>query len=287
MYLLHVLTIAAAYVTVCAGSYLMIRGAGAVSLAQGALLGIGAYAIAIGSVNLGFPYWISLLIGVALSFVASLVLAQLSIRLQGDYLVISTISFQLVLYEVALNFSRLTNGPMGIVGVPRPELFGISFEADVGLLTLSIAFATAALAVAYGLKKSPFGSILSAVREQPTIATSLGYNVRSIKVQVAALGGIFAGLSGVILAGSIRFVDPSTMALGESLLILSIVVLAGDRVITGTLFGVLVVVVAPELLRFIGFSAPTVGYARGMVYGLLLMLAARGTFLCAPRLRNA
>ena len=283
MYLLHILTLAAAYVTVCAGSYLMIRGAGAVSLGQGALLGIGAYAIAIGSAKFALPFALSLFLGIMLSYVASLVLAYLSIRLNGDYFVISTLSFQLVLHEIALNFDQLTNGPMGIAGVPRPELLGFSLESDGLLLTFAVTCAVAALFVASTIKRSLFGSILAAVREQPTIATSLGYNVRRIKSQVCGLGGIFAGMGGAILASSTLFVDPSVMALGESLLILSIVVLAGDRVIAGTLFGVLIVVVAPELLRFIGFSAPTVGYARGISYGLLLMLAARGSLFSKAR----
>nr|WP_256091460.1 branched-chain amino acid ABC transporter permease [Candidatus Thiosymbion oneisti] len=273
--------LAAAYVTVCAGSYLMVRSAGAISLGQGALLGIGAYAIAIGSAEFGLPYWVSLVSAVGLSSLAGLVLAHLSIRLQGDYLVISTLSFQLVLYEIALNFTGLTNGPMGIVGVPRPELLGMSFESESWLLGFALVVAIAALAVASTVQRSPFGSVLVAVREQPTIATATGYSVRSIKAQVCALGGVFAGMGGAVIAGATRFVDPSVMALGESLLILSIIVLAGNRVIIGTLFGVAIVVIAPELLRFVGFSAPAVGYARGITYGLLLTLAARGSLFSA------
>lgn len=253
----------------------MIRGAGAVSLAQGAFLGIGAYSVSIGCVLLGLYYWQALLYGIIISLAASLILAHMSIRLQGDYLVISTLSFQLVMHEVTLNFDEFTHGPMGIPKVPRPEIFEGLINPEFSLLFFSLFCAVLALFSLFILWDSPFGKILVAVRENPTLAIATGNNVRRAKIESCAYGAVFSTFGGAIIVSITRFVDPSFFSLGESLLILAVVVLAGNRPVQGILWGVLIIIVLPESLRFIGFSAPSIGYARGICYGFILILTAR------------
>jgi branched-chain amino acid transport system permease protein len=255
----------------------MIRGAGSVSLAQGALLGIGAYSIGIGCVKFGLPFWLAFILGIIFSIFASLVLAHFSLRLFGDYLVISTLSFQLVLHEVALNFHQWTNGPMGIPNIPRPEILGFSLKSDLSLLSFSLICASLALWSLSVLWNSPYGKTLIAVRENPTIAMATGNNVERAKIEACAYGAIWAAIGGVILVSITRFVDPSFFGLGESLLILAVVVLAGNRPVPGILWGVSITVIAPELLRFVDFSAPTIGYARGICYGVILIITARSS----------
>jgi branched-chain amino acid transport system permease protein len=272
-FILHLLTTASAYLIICAGARVMIREAGGVSLAQGALAGIGSYALAIGSTKLGWPASVAIAVGIAGASAAAVLLSWISLRLEGDYLVISTLAFQLVLAAAATNFSEVTNGPMGITGVGRPRFLG--FSDSFSLFVLSAACAVAALAAVHVIRKAAFGRLLVAARDAPTLVVATGNSVLRIRIEAGFFGGVCAGIGGAILASLNRFVDPASMAIGESLLVLAVAVISGSRPVLGVVGGVALLVTGPELLRFVGFSAPAVGYARAICYGCVLVLATR------------
>ena len=96
---------------------------GQINLAQAAFFAIGAYAVGLGTVDFGAPFWLCLVAGMALAFIAGGLLGVSTLRLGGHYLAMVTISFQQILTITLINAPALTHGPDGVSGIGRPAGF--------------------------------------------------------------------------------------------------------------------------------------------------------------------
>jgi branched-chain amino acid transport system permease protein len=119
---------------------------------------------------------------------------------------------------------------------------------------------------------SPFGRILRAIREDETAALAVGKNVNKYKIIVFAIGAFFAGIAGSLYAHYITFIDPSSFTVMESITILLMVVFGGMGSLSGSFIGAAVLVILPELLRFVGMPSSIAAPLRQMIYGLLLVV---------------
>ena len=117
---------------------------------------------------------------------------------------------------------------------------------------------------------SPFGRILQGIREDEIVTAALGKDVNRHKVIVFMIGAFFAGIAGSLYAHYITFIDPSSFTIMESITILLMVVFGGMGSIKGSFVGAVVLVVLPELLRFLGLPSSIAAPLRQMIYGLLL-----------------
>ena len=119
---------------------------------------------------------------------------------------------------------------------------------------------------------SPFGRILRAIREDETAALAVGKDVNKYKIIVFAIGAFFAGIAGSLYAHYITFIDPSSFTVMESITILLMVVFGGMGSLSGSFIGAAVLVILPELLRFVGMPSSIAAPLRQMIYGLLLVI---------------
>ena len=118
---------------------------------------------------------------------------------------------------------------------------------------------------------SPFGRILRAIREDETAVSAVGRNVDKYKIIVFVIGAFFAGIAGSLYAHYITFIDPSSFTVMESITILLMVVFGGMGSLKGSFVGAAVLVILPELLRFMGMPSSIAAPLRQMIYGLLLV----------------
>lgn len=95
--------------------------AGQVSLAQAAFFGIGSYATALGTLNLGLSFWLAAPLGIALAVVVAIGFGLPTLRLKGPYFVISTLGFGEIVRLLLLNWENVTRGPNGLPGIPAPD----------------------------------------------------------------------------------------------------------------------------------------------------------------------
>ncbi len=248
-YGLYILSMWAIMSIAAIGLNLTLGYAGQVSLAQGAFVGIGAYAAAIITTQ-GWPLVAALVVAVALCFVIGWLLGYPALRVQHHYLAFVTLAFSTLAYLVFRNEEWLTKGIYGITGVPRPTLFGWPLVAPLRFYYFCLAALGIVFAGAWWLVRSPWGRAFMALRENPMRAMSLGVDTRRYTLMAFAIGSSLGGVAGVLYAPLVEFIDPTPFTLGLSLNLLMMVIVGGSGFLFGPLLGALISVLLPEWLRF-------------------------------------
>ncbi|MGH8754849.1 MAG: branched-chain amino acid ABC transporter permease, partial [Burkholderiales bacterium] len=158
---------------------------------------------------------------------------------------------------------NITNGPQGVNKIDAVsfgefslnqthQLFGINFSPVHNYYYLFLALTILVIFISMRLQDSRIGRAWVAVREDEVAAQAMGINTRNIKLLAFAIGASFGGVSGGLFAGFQGFISPESFTLIESIMILCMVVLGGMGNIAGVVLGVVLLVVLPEALRYIG-----------------------------------
>ncbi len=248
---------------------------GLLSLAHAAFYGIGAYLSALLALRAGWGFVPALVLAILGAVLASLVVAYPSLRLRGDYFLLATLAFQTIVYAVLYNAVEWTEGPMGLRGVPPPEIFGVAFDTlGAQFLLTSAVTITVVLAVAW-LGSSPFGRALRALRDDELAARALGKDIVGLKVWAFALSGALAAVAGALYAAYVGFIDPTSFQLADSIYVLGLVLLGGSGNLRGPILGAVMMQALPELLRFAGIPDTVAPYLQQILYGLLLVIMMR------------
>lgn len=274
-YAFHILTMIAIYVTLGLSMNLIVGFGGKLSLCHAAFYGIGAYVYALLVIDAGFPFWVALPSAILASGVSALVIGAVALRMQGDFFVLATLGFQTMVFVVLYNWVGLTKGPYGIAGIPRPELFGFSFNAPWAMFLLAAILAAIVWWLCLRLAQSPFGRTLKAVRDDAIAAQSLGKSPFRFTLAAFTFGGAFAALAGGLFAVYASYIDPTSFTLDESVFVLCVVIIGGAGTVRGPVVGAIVLVLLPELLRFVGLPDAIAANLRQIIYGLLLVLMMR------------
>ncbi|MBC6951995.1 branched-chain amino acid ABC transporter permease, partial [candidate division KSB1 bacterium] len=156
-YLLHILILINIYIIIAISLNLIAGYTGILSIAHAAFYGVGAYVAALFAVNFGTPFLLNLIIAMAMAGAVAAVVAFPSLRIHDDYLVIATFGFQMILFSIFNNWVGLTRGPLGIPGIPQPNIFGFAITSHVEYLALSGVCALAVYFFAKRVIESPFG----------------------------------------------------------------------------------------------------------------------------------
>ena len=271
-YLIHILIISGIYIILTLSLNLIIGFTGLAALGHIAFACVGAYTSSLLALNLGVSPWIGLIIGAIFASVLGAIVSFPSLRLKGDYLAIATFGLGVIVYSIAKNWVGLTRGPMGLPGIPAFKIFGYEINNVWAYLVLVLIFVVITYVVIRNITKSPFGRILTAVREDEIAAEAMGKNVNKYKLVVFVVGAFFAGITGSLYAHYISFIDPSSFTIMESIAVLLMVVFGGMASLEGSFIGASVLVIFPELLRFLGLPSSIAAPLRQMIYGLLLVV---------------
>ncbi|WP_114394373.1 high-affinity branched-chain amino acid ABC transporter permease LivM [Oleisolibacter albus] len=270
-YVLDIGMTALIYILLGMGLNVTVGLAGLLDLGFVAFYAIGAYTFALLSKFFGFGFWLSLPLSglVAASF--GVLLSLPILRLRGDYLAIVTLGFGEITRIILLNWQSLTGGPNGVSGIPRPSLFGLSFDrrppeglgsfhevtgiafsGEHRLMFLYFVALGLVLVASWGvwrLRHLPIGRSWEALREDEIACRSLGINPTASKVSAYATGAFLGGLAGCFFAARQGFVSPESFTFIESALILAIVVLGGMGSQIGVVIAALFIVLLPEFAR--------------------------------------
>lgn len=238
--------------------------AGQISLGHIAFYGIGAYTSALLCVNFGVSVWVGILAAFVVSMLFGLLIAIPTLKLSGGYLAILTMSFAEIIRLILLNWTSVTRGPMGILNIPKPSLFGYTIKSSGAFLYLVLTVAIIVYIGLYNLIHSRFGRNLQALRDDEISSESMGINVYRYKVIAFVISTGVAGVAGALFASYMEFIDPSSFISDESTVILSMVVLGGMGNMNGSIIAAALLTILPEALR--SFSD-----YRMLVYGVVLV----------------
>jgi branched-chain amino acid transport system permease protein len=270
-YFIHLAILVGIYLILALSLQLALGYTGLINLGHIAFFAIGAYTSALLTLN-GIPFIIAIILAGIISASFGFLLSIPTNKLKGDYLALATLAFTFVVYAVTLNWTSLTRGPLGLPGIPKPSILGLSFSSNISFLFLTIIIALAVYLIIKRLVDSPFGKVLEATRDNELATKVLGKNTFKIKSIALATSAFFAGIAGSLYAHYITYIDPSSFTIMQLIPILCIVIIGGLASLKGTIIATIILILLPEPLRFIGFPSSVVGPMRQIIYALILLL---------------
>lgn len=257
---LLMLTSVLLYIVVCLGLNIQFGYAGVVNFAGAAFFGIGCYTAAVLTTYTALPHLLVVLGGGLMAALIGSLLILPVLRTYGHYAALITIAFG-ILFRVFLEVNDALGGPQGMK-LPGMEIFGwklndsvqfgeteISFYANYVLLALVMA--AVAFMLVRRLERSWIGLALDAVRLDETASAAFGIDVARWKIIAFTLGNFLAGLAGSVYAMMTGFVAPNAFTFGDSLILVSIVILGGIGNPWGLTVATAIVIMLPEKLQFI------------------------------------
>jgi branched-chain amino acid transport system permease protein len=266
-YLLDLAILILTYVMLGWGLNIVVGLAGLLDLGYVAFYAVGAYSFALLATNFGLGFWVCLPMAGLFAALWGVMLGFPVLRLRGDYLAIVTLAFGEIIRIVLLNWYDFTGGPNGVLGIPKPTLFGLEFSRGEGgfadyfgleystvqrfvfLYYIILALALLTNFVTLRLRKLPVGRAWEALREDEIACRSLGINTVNVKLTAFATGAMFGGFAGAFFATRQGFISPESFTFIESAIILAIVVLGGLGSQLGVVIASVVMIGGIELLR--------------------------------------
>jgi len=249
---------------------------GLVNLGAVAFFAVGAYTSALLAVG-GVSLLLAWPAGVVLAAVAGAALALVALRLREDYLAIVTLGFAEVLRLFLLNEAWLTRGANGVTAIPRPLHAWFPGQYDLFYLILVLVAVGLVYAVLERVRRSPFGRVLRAIREDAQVAAFAGKDVLRFKVKAFALGGALAGLAGALYAHYSSYIVPEIYVPLLTIYIFLALTAGGIGNNLGAVIGAFVVVFFLESTRFLigvipWLTAEQLAALREFLVGLGLLL---------------
>jgi branched-chain amino acid transport system permease protein len=271
-YYVHILIMAGIFAILALSLNLLLGYTGQLSLGHAAFFGIGAYTSALLALRLNWPGWAGLVAAVVLAGIAGYGIGKISLKLRGAYFVLVTISFAGVIYLVSVNWMELTNGPLGLPGVPPlevtiPGLLNLSFRSKPAYYYVVLTVAAGAYFVCSRLVHSRIGRAFIALRENEALAESVGINVTRYLVLAAVVSAAMAGAAGSLYAHYTRFVSPEVFLFTYTITMVIMVVGGGKGTLAGPVVGAVLFTALPEALR-----EATSWQWQMLLYGILLIL---------------
>jgi ABC-type branched-subunit amino acid transport system permease subunit len=271
-YLISVLTAAEVYTLLVLSANLQWGTLGMVTLSTAGFAGIGAYGAIYAARFFGPSSLLPFCISMILPAVISLLVFRLVIKFKGIYLIAVSLAIQYCLENAFASWMGVTRGALGITGV-RASLLGQAYSGDLAVLAIASVVVISALVLSNTVfYRGHYGLVLRSIREDEIAARSLGITPRTLQSITFVASSVMAGLGGALLAAHLDFVNPSVFSLGESLALLAGVIVGGRGSMVGSILGAVVLVVLPEMLRFLPLPTATFADLRQALFGLMLVL---------------
>ncbi|CAD6550308.1 hypothetical protein LMG27952_04993 [Paraburkholderia hiiakae] len=291
-FLLHVATLSCIYALLALGLNLQAGFAGLLNFGFVAFVGVGAYVSAIASSH-GYPVPFGMLAGIVVAMIVGYVMARLGRNLASDYWAIATLAVAELIRTVALNENWLTGGAQGISGVPAIFGSAAGVQYDLSFFLLALAMVVIAFSVCTRLTRGRFGRAIRLMREEPALATSLGYQLVPLKVKATVTSAAIASVGGSLLAHYMSFVGPDYMLSSETFLVWTMVMIGGLGNNVGVVLGALLVEAVysavPFVKDYLDISSDIAGAVRLGTIGVVLLvcLLARPGGLLPEKIRSA
>ena len=237
---------------------------GQVSMGHAAFYGIGGYASALVAIHFGINWVVCVIAAAIAAGVIGVLIGIPALKLSGGYLVICTVGFGELVRLILLNWVSLTRGPMGLVNIPRPVLFGVTIKSGSQYMVVALTLFLLIYLILHNILNSKYGRNLKAIREDEIAAETMGIHVHREKVIAFAIAAAMAGAAGSLLAHYMLFISPTIFVGDFSTNILSMVVLGGMGFMPGSVIAATLLTVIPETLRGLDKY-------RMLIYGFLLI----------------
>ena len=281
-YFFHLLTYFGIFGVLALSLNILVGACGLMTMAHAAFFAGGAYTYALATFAYGFTPVAGFGLAILFGMLCSLLISLPTWKLKGDYFVVASIAVQVLIYSMLYNWmdsdapvgtmQNLTNGPFGISGIPRPTVFGFTFDNMYWIAVFSLVILAFFAWATHTLLKSPWGRVLNCMRDDELSARNLGKTVQFYKVEAVLIACTMASIAGAVYSSYVSYIDPSLATMDQSILLLSMVLVGGSGNMIGPLVGTAILLAIPECLRMVAIPDTVAAEARIMLYGLLLVL---------------
>ncbi|MCB2226837.1 MAG: branched-chain amino acid ABC transporter permease [Desulfarculaceae bacterium] len=250
-YYLNVLNVVALNVLVVIGLNLLIGYAGHISLGHAAFFGLGAYISGILTGSYGWEPWLTLVFAAAVVAVVATIIGVPTLRLKGNYLVMATLGFNLIVSVLMVQLDDITGGPSGYSGIPSLSFFGHAIVTDQSFYWLVWGAVLVGLGLARNLVHSRVGRGLKALHESPLAAAASGVPIEAYKVKVFVVSAVYASVAGSLYAHYYGIITPKTFDIFKSVELVTMCIIGGMGSLWGGLFGAGLITPLPQLLAVV------------------------------------
>lgn len=259
----HVLILVLLYVALGSAWNILGGFAGQLSLGHAAFFGIGAYTAAVLASKTQLSPWWAILAGPLFVMPVALFVGWICFRLRGPYFTLSTIAIGEMVRLVALNWTDLTGGAVGVV--IRPSILSGTSKVPYYYIVLAIAVGTVLLC--HRISRRKLGYYLMAIREDEETAESIGINTTKYKLVALAISASLTAIAGAFYANYFLFVDPTiVLPLALSVEFVLMTIIGGLGTVAGPVLGAVLLKLSSEIFR------NEFAQANLLIYGALLVI---------------
>ena len=263
------------YALTCLGLVLLTGIVGLTSFGQAAFVGIGAYTTAWFTLNLGISPWLTLLIGIAITLISSLILGLITLRMSGHFLPLATIAWGLALYFLLGNLESLGKYD-GLLGLQSLSIMDINLGQGRLFFVLCWFFVISSAWALTNLLDSRAGRAIRSLKSGSQMAQAMGINTLYYKVLVFMIAALLACISGWLLAHFQRTVNPSAFGLKMGIEYLFMTVVGGSGFIWGAVVGSGVIKLLDDQLQVIlPLIIGTSGSYEVIVFGVVMVIVLK------------
>lgn len=286
LYIISLLTMGGIYAVLTLGLNVQWGYGGMFNAGVAGFFGIGAYMAALlttapSARHLGgyeMPYIVGAVAAMLVSGVIAYLVGKVCLRLRSDYLAIATIGIAEIFRLIQKNETWATNGPRGVSQIPKPfENLPEPYNqlAFLGLVLATVFVIYLLLEVA---RKSPWGRVMTAIRENETAVKAAGKNVESFRMEGFVLGCMIMALAGALMAHYLKFVDPNaTDPLLATFIVWVMLIVGGSANNKGAILGAFLIWTVWSATEILSSRLPAelsikTAYVRIFLIGLALQI---------------
>jgi branched-chain amino acid transport system permease protein len=267
-YLVSMVVLVGIYIILASSFNLIIGFGGLVSIAHPIFYALGAYTTGLLAIHFQLHPVLAVMAGGAVAFCSSIMLSLPSLRISGDYLLITSIGFQLGMLEIIKHLS-FTGGASGLGNIPN-VVEGSSRSAVFAIISCTIA-AVVVLIIRW-LLNGPYGRAISAMRDDELAFSALGRNAMMIKLVLFAIGSGFAGIAGGIYAYYFQYISPDQFEIMQSAMLLTMVVVGGMGSQMGPVVGAVLLLLLPQAISFMNLPPSFMASLQGLIFTTLMIV---------------
>ena len=282
-YLMTVLQIAAIYTIFVTGLNIFMGFAGQVSFGHSAFAALSGYTSAVLTATYNWGPLSAAAVGLCGVLICALVIGYPTLRLRGHYLAMATLAIGLIAYDVAVEWGSVTQGYMGISGIPPLGIGRWSVTSDRSILLVLIVIAALGMIAAAGIRRSRLGRAFVAAAGSENAARALGIDVARYRLAAFMISAFYAGVAGSLFVHAVGFVSPEVFGLHMVILAFTMLYIGGIGTFTGPALGALIVTLLPETFR-------TFNEYQDLAYGavlILILIYAPGGIASLPKLLSS
>lgn len=248
-YILYLINFTSIVVIGAIGVNILTGFTGQISLAQGAFIGIGAYATAF-LTSIGIPFFLALPISGFIAAAGGILLGFPSLRLKGLYLIMSTMAFEIIMEYVFIHWVAVTGGSEGLRVLPA-KLGYLTFDSDKKFYYLIMPITIMAVIIGKNIVRSRTGRALVAIRDRDIAASLIGIHLTKYKLIAFATSSFALGIAGGFYSCYIRTITPEHFTMAVSIEYVAMIIIGGMGSILGSVYGAIFMTLMPEFLRFL------------------------------------